>query len=61
MLKSNIPYEEILKTFDTVDKHTVILYRNDHQYNVGLLKHNRQSWTWIVGTNSDIDPEQDID
>lgn len=61
MHKSNIPYDDILKTFDTDNKHTVVFYRNDHQYNVGLLKHKRQSWAWIVGTNTDIDPEQDID
>lgn len=61
MNKSHIPYNDILKTFDTDHKHTVVFYSNDHQYNVGLLKHNRQSWTWIVGTYSDIDPEQDID
>ncbi|WP_145946015.1 hypothetical protein [Paenibacillus sp. Y412MC10] len=61
MNKSNKSYDEILKTFDPDNKHTVVFYSNDNQYNVGLLKHNRQSWTWIVGTNSYIDPKQDID
>ncbi|MBB3126720.1 hypothetical protein FHS19_001374 [Paenibacillus rhizosphaerae] len=61
MNESDIPYDDILKTFDPDNKHTVVFYRNDHQYNVGLLKHKRQSWTWIVGTNSDIKLEQDID
>lgn len=61
MHKSNIPYDDILKTFDPDNKHRVVFYSNDNQYNVGLLKHNRQSWTWIVGTYTDIHPDQDID
>lgn len=63
----HIQYDKILKTLDTTNELVILIYTNkdkitnEDKLNIGLLKHKKNDWSWVIGQNSAIDKDADID